>query len=291
MEFRKIWMMALTTFILSSCGGPKVLTSIKSDAVDFEASGNFTQATVVWQQYFNQIPVEQTAGIDFASAAKTAYKSGDKKLALAWFDQARYKNYSDAEMYETLAKIHRSENNLSKELSVLEYYTENFGDSNPNINSRLFEIYYEIDSYEQALQTWDNMKNDSKNTEANLKNYFLINKKLENAVICDSVSLVLLEINPNQLDALKWNAKKYYWLGEKRYQRELDKYEKNKTTRQYKILLKELDTATADLKKSLIYLEKIWAIEQEKEYASYFASIYGRFGDEKKSKYYQRYMK
>jgi hypothetical protein len=102
---------------------------------------------------------------------------------------------------------------------------------------------------------------------------------------------VLLEKNPNQIDALKWNAKKYYWLGENRYKRELAKYEKNKTTLQYKILLKELDIATADLKKSLSYLEKIWAMEQKKEYASYLASIYGRFGDEKKSKYYLEFMK
>ena len=114
---------------------------------------------------------------------------------------------------------------------------------------------------------------------------------LKNSNVCDSVSLVLLEKNPEHFEALEWNAKKFYWLGENRYQSELAKYEKNKINKQYRILLKELDLATADLKKSLIYLEKLWKIEQGKEYASYFASIYARFGDEKKSKSYQKYMK
>src|SRR5210317_874995 len=109
MESRKIWVIVVATIIFFSCGGPKVLTSGKTDAASLETSGNYTQATVSWQEYFNQTPLEQTAGGDFASAAKTAYKSGNKELALSWFDQARYKNYSDAEMYATLAKIYRSE--------------------------------------------------------------------------------------------------------------------------------------------------------------------------------------
>lgn len=290
MKLSKACLIAIASIILFACGSPKVMTTHKTEATNFEASGNYTEATIAWQQYFDQIPVEQTTGVEFATAAKTAFKSGDEKLALNWFDQARYKNYSDAEMYITLAKIYRSSKNLSKELSALEFYTANFGDANPEVNTRLFEIFYEIDSYDKALQKWGKMDESSKSEEVNLHKYFLINKKQENSSVCDSVSLVLLDKNPTNIDALKWNAKKYYWLGENRYKRELAKYEENKTTRQYKILLKELDIATADLKQSLTYLEKIWELEQGKEYASYFASIYGRFGDEKKSKYYQGFM-
>jgi tetratricopeptide (TPR) repeat protein len=283
-----IFGLALLAF---GCGSPKVLTSYKSDAATFEASGNYARATEAWINYFNQTPVEEVAGADFAAAAKTAYKGESNDLALGWFDQARYKNYSDAEMYKIMANIYGSVNNLSKELSALEFFTENFGEGDPDVNARLFEIYFEIDSYEQALDAWSKMDDASKNEEFSLSNYFIINKKLENTAVCDSVSMALLEKNPEQMDALKYNAKKYYWRGENRYQKELAKYEKNKTNKQYKILLKELEVASADLKKSLLYLEKIWKVEKEKEFASYFASIYGRFGDEKKSKYYQGFMK
>jgi hypothetical protein len=40
----------------------------------------------------------------------------------------------------------------------------------------------------------------------------------------------------------------------------------------------------------LTYLEKLWKIEPGKKYASYFANIYARFGDEDKAKSYQKYL-
>ena len=68
-------------------------------------------------------------------------------------------------------------------------------------------------------------------------------------------------------------------------------YEKNKTRKQYNVLVKELDLVTADFKKALPYLEKLWKQNPGKEYAGYFANIYARFGDEKKAGYYKNYMK
>ncbi len=291
MEFKKILGIVVVSVLITSCGAPKVLTSYKTNAETFIAAGNFTAATEAWKQYFDQTPVEETAGADFANAAKTAFKSGDIDLALSWFDQARYKNYSDFEMYKTLAEIQQKKKNISKELSALEYIIENYPDQSSQIDKRLFDVYSEIDLKEQALQVWSRLDESSKGDLARLEDYFLIQKSLKDSAVCDAVSLVLLKKNPNNVEALEWNAKKYYWLGENRYQSELAKYEKNKTTKQYKILLKELDKATADLKRSMTYLDKLWKIEKKKEYASYFASIYGRFGDEKKTNFYKKLMK
>ena len=63
------------------------------------------------------------------------------------------------------------------------------------------------------------------------------------------------------------------------------------TNKQYKILLEQLELSTADFKKSLVYLEKLWKLEPGKKYASYFANIYARFGDEAKAKSYEKYLK
>ncbi|NOR73605.1 MAG: hypothetical protein GQ525_00445 [Draconibacterium sp.] len=285
-----LWIM-LAAVLVVGCGAPKVITSFKSAAENFEISANYEQATEAWKQYFAQTPIEKTEGVEFANAAKSAFKSGDLDLALSWFDQARYKSYADVEMYATLAKIFKEKKNISKELNALEYIGENFSENFSEIDARLFNIYFEIKSQEKALHVWEKLDADSQNDFSNLNSYFSIQKDLKDTVVCDSVSLVLLEKNPVHVEALEWNAKKYYWLGENRYQSEMEKYEKKKTTRQYKILLKELDKATADLKKSLTYFEKLWKIEAGQEYASYFASIYARFGDEKKSKSYQKYLK
>ncbi|MEN8116123.1 MAG: hypothetical protein ABFS16_04050 [Bacteroidota bacterium] len=287
---KNLWVL-IVIFFMAACGGPKIMTSYKTDAESFETSGNFVQATEMWKQYFSQVPVDETVGADFANAANAAYKAGNPEQAKSWFDQARYKNYSDAEMYATLAKIYQSEDNLSKELSSLEFYAENFGTSDNEVNSRLFEIYAEIDSNDKALEIWESMNAEAKSTESNLVNYFNVNKALENNEICDSVSKVLLQKNPNNIEALEWNAKKYYWAGQKRYESEMAKYNKKKTRKNYNILLKQLDLVTADFKKAVPYLSKLWKLQPGKEYAGYLANIYARFGDEKKTNYYKNYLK
>ncbi len=291
MSFRIFPAILFLAFLFFSCGTSKVITtSPKTEAEKFEEAQNFQQATNSWKTYFEQTPVEQTEGADFARAAQSAYKSDNTALALGWFDQARYKNYSDFEMYLTLAEIYGKQKNISKELSALEYISENFPDKSGRINNRLFQIYNEIKLTDNALLVWNELDETSKSDLTNLTSYFLIHKELKDSTVCDSLAPVILEKNSQQLDALEWMASKYYWMGENRYQLEMGKYNANKTNRQYKLLLKELDKSTADFKKSLSYFEKLWDIEPGEKYASYFANIYARFGDEKKAKFYQKYI-
>jgi tetratricopeptide (TPR) repeat protein len=291
MNLKRFLWIGSVVVLITACGGPKVLTSLKDNASDFETSGNYVQAMAVWEQYFNQTSVDETSGVDFANAAKTAFKVSDPIKAKAWFDQARYKNYSDAEMYATLAKIYNSENNLSKELSALEYYNENFGSTNAEVNSRLFSIYSEIDSNDQALLMWSKLGAELKNTEPNLSDYLKVNKALENDAVCDSAALAILNINSENIAALEWNAKKYYWIGQNRYKQEMDKYNQNKTRKNYSILLKQLELVTSDFKKALPYLNKLWKLDPGTEYAAYLANIYALFGDETKTSYYKNYRK
>ena len=279
---------------LAGCSGPKVtVTGVSQKAVAEKATtdGNFTQAVEAWKQYFSVQPISEILGDDYAEAAQTAFKINDVNLAISWFDQARFKNFADAEMYATLGKIYRSQQNISKELSALEFYASNFTENLNEVNRRLFEIYFEIKMFDEAIGAWNKMDANVKNEISNLKTYFKINRDKENTEVCDSLSLVILEKEPANIDALEWNGNKFYRLGENRYQREMEKYNKNKTNKQYKILLTELDLATADFKRALPFFEKLWKIEPGEKYASYFANIYARFGDEAKVNYYKKYLK
>jgi tetratricopeptide (TPR) repeat protein len=276
--------------ILAGCGAPKMLVSYKDNAEKATEQGNYIQAVEAWKQYFNQQPVEETTGAAFASAAQSAFLLKDINLALNWFDQARYKNFADAEMYSTLSKIYKAQNNLSKELSALEFFVENFGDSSNEINYRMFEVYTEVEMPDKALNVWEKLNADSKNELTIQKLFFQLNKEKENNEVCDSMALIILKKEAENVEALEWMAKKYYWLAENRYQEQMEKYNQNKTTKQYKILLNELDLVTADFKKSLPYFEKLWDLNPGEKYASYFANIYARFGDEKKVKTYQKYL-
>ncbi len=279
---------------LAGCSGPKVIvTGVSQKAVAEKATteGNYTQAVEAWKQYFSVQPISEISGDDYAEAAQTAFKINDVNLAIGWFDQARFKNFADAEMYATLGKIYRSQQNISKELSALEFYAANFTENLNEVNRRLFEIYFEIKMFDEAIGAWNKMDANVKNEISNLKTYFKINRDKENTEVCDSLSLVILEKEPANIDALEWNGNKFYRLGENRYQREMEKYNKNKTNKQYKILLTELDLATADFKRALPFFEKLWKIEPGEKYASYFANIYARFGDEAKVNYYKKYLK
>ena len=291
MKFRVgIWTLGVVLFI-AGCGAPKVLTSYKENAQTAASQGNYAQAVDAWKQYFAQHPVEQTEGSVYAEAAQNAFQSGDIKLALSWFDQARYKGFSSPEMYAVLAKIFNSQNNLSKELSTLEFYIAHFNNVPNEYYSRLFEIYEEINLDDKALLVWSKMDEASKSTVPHLDDYFKINREKENSEVCDSVSLVLLEHDPGNIDALQWNANKYYLKAENLYEEQMAKYNENKTTKQYRILLKQLDLVTADFKKALPYFEKLWEIDPDKKYAAYLANIYTRFGDDNKADYYRKYLK
>ena len=290
MRSKQLFLLVTALAILAACSTGKLTSSSKTNATTLENSGNYTEAMSAWNQYFTQTPVEQTSGEDFANAAQVAIKAGNTAQAIGWFDQARYKNFASPEMYKSLAGIFKEEDNFSKEMSALEFYTENYGNTDQDVSARLFSMYCEIGETEKALSYWKLMDASSRNQEANLLDYFQINKKLENSAVCDSVSAVILKINPDQTDALDWMAKKYYRAGQDRYDSEMKKYEQNKTRKQYAVLLKELDLVTADFKKALPYLEKLWKQNQTKEYASYFVNIYARFGDEQKVDYYKKHM-
>jgi tetratricopeptide (TPR) repeat protein len=289
----KVLIMSTAIFVVS-CSAPKVLVDYKINAEQAELQGDFEKAASAWKQYFDQFPgMNELEGSVYAQAAQTAWKAGEISQAIDWFDQARYRDFASAEMYSTLADIYRKQNNLSKELSALEYLNKNFEGEIGGVNSRLFSIYDEIDLTEKALNTWAQMSEEAKSTEQNLEKYFELNKQLENEEVLDSVSLVLLELNPKNVNALEWNATKIYHRAEERYQREMAKYENNRTRSQYRILLKELDKVTADFRVALGYFEKLWELKPESrnEYAGYISNIHVRFNDEQKANYYRNFVK
>lgn len=290
MRFNSLFSGLVVLIFLAGCSSSSQLTSLKTSAENYEHAGDYSQAFNAWKSYLEQTPVETVSGDEFAKAAQTAYKAGHTEQAISWFDQARYKSFSSADMYTTLAEIYKSQDNLSKELSALETYTEKYGNENPQINVRLFEIYAEIDNYANAEKYWNLMGKAARNSEPNLVKYLAVNETLENNEVADSVATEILKLNPDQTDALDRMAKKYYWAGQNRYDREMKAYEQNKTRKQYRILLEELDKVTADFKKALPYLEKLWKQNPGKEYAAYFANIYARFGDEQKAEYYKKYL-
>lgn len=292
MKTKQYLILIASVLFVVGCGSPKVLVNYKTNAEEAVLVGDYEKAVTAWKSYFNQKieSPEEVEGVEYAQAAKAAYNAEMYSQALDWFDQARYKDYADAEMYSMMAEIYDALDNISKELETLEFYVENFNGEQVEANKRLFEIYYEIDMNEKALAAWKRIPNDSIQSEGLVEKFFLINKEQENDEVTDSVSQVLLEMNPDHVQALEWNALKFYWQAENHYRREMKKYEQNKTGLQYVLLRKELKQVTANFKKALNYFEELWDINPGKKYAPYMANIHTRFDEPDKSAYYREFL-
>ncbi len=287
----------LLIFILiiaaAGCKTAVNVTSYRQNAEQAEAAGDYVVATEAWKFYFSQLP-EGSVPDDttYARAAYTAYRGGDAMQAMEWYEKARAGGYNQPEMHLLLAEIYRTRNDVASELAELEYYVENYEVEQQEVYKRLFDIYYNSGRQEDAWEVWDNMPDVDKRTEQYLDRYFALSKKLENEGKTDSVSLELIGLNPDHIGALEWQAQRNYEKGEARYAREMKKYEARPTSGSYQTLLRQLKSATVDLRKSLQYFEKLWEVnpQSRKEYAVYMNNIHVRFNDKEKADYYRKFV-
>ena len=287
--------LAIIAIFFGACTAPKQVIHYDQLAINSADSGNYSQAITEWNTYINQ-QKQNALEIDpkaYAELGKNYFALEQYTDAEINFDKASDANYADAEMYVMMSKRYKMKDNLSKEITALEYYRDHFSNDKDSsmMRNRLFETSLESENWEQAESIWAQMDESSKKNEKYLLIYFTMNKKLDYKEKCDDIALQLLSINNKNTEALDWMAKKYYKRAEDRYQKAMAVYNKRKTTKNYKILLKELDQVTIDFKKSLEYFEPLWKMEDGKKYAVYLANIYARFDDKKKSQYYKKFIK
>ncbi len=295
MNSKVIFFLAILATFMVSCGTPKQVIHYDQLALNAFKNGNYSQSITEWNNYISdqKKKAQEINPKVYAELGKNYFALEQYEQAELSFDKAREDNYSDAEMYVMMAQRYRMIDNLSKEITALEFYRDHFPKDKDSslMRNRLFETSLESENWEQAENVWLQMDSSSKSEEKYLQVYFEMNKKLENTEKCDLIADQLLSINSKNRDALDWMAKKYYIRAEDRYQKSMAVYNKKKTTKTYKTLLKELDIVTKDFKKSLKYFEPLWKMEDGEKYAAYLANIYARFDDKKKSQYYKGFIK
>lgn len=276
-----------------SCKTTVNLPQYRESAETAEAAGEYLIATEAWRSYFEQNPADnELEGSVYAGAAQTAFRATEIEQALEWFQQAMQKGYEEPSMYQTLAEIYKFQGNISKELTALEEYIDKSVKVDPEVYSRLFSIFYTTDQPEKALEAWEKMPDTVKRTEQNLERYFSLNKQLKNEAKVDSVSLALLEVAPDHVGALEWQAQKKYERAEARYQSEMKKYEARPTTGNYQTLLRGLKAASDIFRQSLQYFEKLWEVnpDERDQYAVYMNNIHIRFNDKERADFYRKYI-
>lgn len=283
-------LLSMTVLSIGGCSPALKLTKNQQAKQAFDA-GKLEKSLQLYEEIIAEEEAAGTlsVGNHYQEAAKAAEALGDMTKAESYYKLAIYYNTASPDTYQKLAAYYRQQNNISKESGVLEPLVNLFPKSEQAKaeKARLYQIYIETEQWEKAVALWP-PKADAGLDENMLNSYFLAQKKLGNDKKSDEIASDLLSLNPENKAALEWKAIALYNKGENRYQKELQDYEKNKTRRQYKIMLNGLDASTASFKQALKIFEKLYKQEAKKNYALYIANIYARFGDETNAKRYQR---
>lgn len=229
------------------------------------------------------------ASVYFKSGISALNLNQDDK-AVKYLESARELGFSSPEMYESLAKVYKNIDNLSKEITALETYREKYPQEEQTnaINARLLETYAESENWDLGIDLWPEVEAQAQSNVGLLESYLIINKNLENYTVANKIAQQILKLESSNTTALEYYAEKYFWKAENLYVSEMKAYKENRTTKQYNKLLKALKEVWPNFKKSRDYFLKLYKIEPKKEYAKYLGIIYTRYEDKQKAAYYNK---
>jgi len=285
------WIAALGIFLVAfSLNASAKRVSHKDKAQIAYNQGNYAAALALWEKSIAKYERRHKGAKYpfYTKAGMAAIKLKKTDEARQLFEKAIHSVSVSPVAYVELAKIYRKIDNLSLEIFTLENYIKKYpdGEAIEAVRERLFATYVESENWDEALKLWEKLPEQIKNSIAYKTNYLKVNEALKNTEVGDRISSEILKSDPENVTALDWKAKRYFWLAENRYQAELNVYNKNKTRSRYVELLRVFKVVTVNFKRSLNYFRKLYSLQPTAENANYLGNIYARLNDGAKAKYY-----
>ena len=291
---RSAFIIFIIVVVLAGCKTTRITTDNVPAVIPSEMPADPQEALGIWEKYidYKSVRQEEILPDEYANAAEYAFQAGETDLTIQWMETAMASGWDKPEAHLILADSFNKIDNLTRELNRLKHLAEHFPEfsSVRGVYDRLFTIYLEVEP-EQAFSMWNLLPVTERSSEKNLDAYFRHAVQSENNELSDSLSLELLRINPKHVPSLEWNAEKYYNIAEAHYQKEMDKYNKNRNHVQYQFLLNALKVITEEFKQSLGYFEILWEMDQNPRYAAFMANIYARFNNSEKTNFYRKFVK
>jgi tetratricopeptide (TPR) repeat protein len=290
-SFLSLIMLAIALYV-SSCVSTISVADLQHNAETAYESGKYEQALTHYESLIenwnSNNPREENPYYDKAGHAALGMNDFDK--ASAYFSQSMHYGTASDKTYQRLVEHYRQIDNISREMITLEAYSEAFPEQakNDDAHNRLFVIYTETSQWEKAEKQWEHVS--AQQDEPLLIHLFTVKNKLGRNEEIDELTQQLLAINPDNIEALEWVARKYYERAETRYEYELQAYEQNKTRSQYSRLLEGYEIAGQDYRKARDIYEKLYKMKPERRYAIFLHNIYARFQDEERAAYYRSRM-
>ena len=282
--------MVMTIFLITFTQNASAKKSHKDKAQIAYDQGNYETALALWKKTIARYE-KRNKGAQcpvYAKAATAALKLNKEEEARDLFGKAIYSASASPEAYVELAHLYRKVNNLTLEIEVLEKYVEKYPSGKEFIpmQERLFATYMESENWQEAMNLWRKLPAVFTDETANKEMLLKANIALENTKASDKLASVILKSDPKNITALDWLAKKYFWLGENRYQAEMKAYNKNKTRGQYAQLLEAFKVVTVNFKKSLGYFRRLYALQPTSDNALFLGNTYARLDNQPRAKYY-----
>ncbi len=280
----------LIVLFLSACSTTRQGVKLGTNAHEAFLQEDYASALALYENYiaYHENDVTQIPDSVYRDAGLSAFYLDKQDKALDYLNVIRHTESANAPAQYALAILNREIDNLSREITALESYVETFpeGEKIEEMRQRLFETYVESSNFQKALELWPTIETQGRESELLLNNYFTALQAQEKEEKLYSTALELLALNPDNTDALDYLARHYFHKAENRYQKEMEKYERNRTHRQYAQLLRAFDELNADFRKSLNYFLRLYEIDPRPAYARFIGNIYLRFDDKAKARYY-----
>lgn len=288
MKISKILYVVTIAFLFTSCATSKLIEEGNQSykAGKYEAALNSYDQVIESKESTGK----KAKATVYMNAGKAALELEQTYKAQKYLESAKNLGFSSEDLYASLAKIYKTIDNLSKEITALEIYREKYpqGKLINTITKRLFETYVESINWDLAVELWPAVEEKAESDVNLLAGYLIVNKNLNNEDKADKLANQIFQLDKNNLTALEYYAEKYFWRAENLYTTEMNAYKKNRTTKQYKQLLAALDKVWPDYQKSRDYFLKLYKMDPKPEYAKYLGNIYTRYKDEKKAQYYYK---
>lgn len=282
----------ISVFIFSGCA---FISGLGGHTYEADTAYNNKQYDEAYEMYYDYIESRKSRGRDiepeiYEKAGISAHKLDKNSEAIEFLSLANQNSVLSAEGFLALAKSYREIDNLTLEIRNLEAYLNNYPDEPDfdEVQIRYFETLVEGRNWHEAYELWDELGKDRFENEKMLENYLIVNRYLEKDASATGIAKKILEINNENIVALDWLAKNYYYQALNRYNYEMQAYERNRTHRQYAQLREAWPVIHADYRTSRDYFMKLYEIEPKGEYARFLANIYERLNDDVKARYYRQ---
>lgn len=225
-------------------------------------------------------------------AGIAAWEVGQTEKAIDYLEKAKKENGADAQGLFTLAKAYRKIDNLSREIVNLKLCVDiNQPELLSQARATLFDAYVRSENWNLADSLWNALAPQYQ-SDVNLKTgYLIVNRKLKNNQKAEMLAKELLKHDKNNTEALEFLGEFHFNRADELYVSEMNAYEKNKTTKQYKQLTEALKKVNTDYKISRDYFETLYRLKPDKRYARYLGNIYTRFENRQKADYWYKLAK